>query len=294
MPAPRVLMMSVLLLAGLTGSASGLDHAAWDQLLKKYVTAEARVDYRGLKEKDLPKLDAYLSTLAAPWPADMTADARKAALINAYNALTVRWIIEHYPVASIQATRDPFTAARHRLNGEVLSLDQTEGRLRDMGDPRIHAAVICAARSCPPLRGEAYEAELVDEQLDDNTRRWLANGALNEFDPAAKRARVSPIFQWYAGDFGSEADLRNFLRRYAPGGRGEFLSDQSARIEYQGYDWGLNEATDAAAPYPRWRLYLDFVRNHRFFNIGVILTLGALVGAGVYRRLGRKRRDGMG
>ena len=293
MPAPRV-MMCVLLLAGLAGSASGLDHAAWDQLLKKYVTAEARVDYRGLKEKDLPKLDAYLSTLAAPWPADMTADARKAALINAYNALTVRWIIEHYPVASIQATRDPFTAARHRLNGEVLSLDQTEGRLRDMGDPRIHAAVICAARSCPPLRGEAYEAELVDEQLDDNTRRWLANGALNEFDPAAKWARVSPIFQWYAGDFGSEALLRAFLRRYAPGGRGEFLTDPSSRLEYQGYDWGLNEATDAAAPYPRWRLYLDFVRNHRFFNIGVILTLGALVGAGVYRRLGRKRRDGMG
>lgn len=293
MPAPRV-MMSVLLLDGLTGSAFGLDHAAWDQLLKQYVTSEARVDYRGLKEKDLPKLDAYVSTLAAPWPADMTADARKAALINAYNALAVRWIIEHYPVASIQATRDPFTAARHRLNGEMLSLDQTEGRLRDMGDPRIHAAVICAARSCPPLRGEAYVAERVDQQLDDNTRRWLANGALNEFDPAAKRARVSPIFQWYAGDFGSEALLRAFLRRYAPGGRGEFLSDPSARLEYQGYDWGLNEATDAAAPYPQWRLYLDFVRNHRFFNIGVILTLGALVGAGVYRRLGRKRRDGMG
>lgn len=292
MPAPRVLMMSVLLLGELTGSAAALDHTAWDQLLKQYVTAEARVDYRGLKEKDLPKLDAYLSTLAAPWPADMTADARKAALINAYNALTVRWIIEHYPVASIQATRDPFTAARHRLNGEVLSLDQTEGRLRDMGDPRIHAAVICAARSCPPLRGEAYVTERVDEQLDDNTRRWLASGALNEFDPAAKRARVSPIFQWYAGDFGSEADLRAFLRQYAPGGRGEFLTDPSARIEYQGYDWGLNEAADSAAPYPQWRLYLDFVRNHRFFNIGAILLAGALAGWMAYRRLGRRDSRG--
>ena len=289
MPAPRVLMMSVLLLGELTGSAAGLDHSAWDQLLKQYVTAEARVDYRGLKEKDLPKLDAYLSTLAAPWPADMTAEARKAALINAYNALTVRWIIEHYPVASIQSTKDPFTAARHRVNGEMLSLDQTEGRLRDMGDPRIHSAVICAARSCPPLRGEAYVAERVDQQLDDNTRRWLANGALNEFDPAAKRARVSPIFKWYAGDFGSEADLRNFLRRYAPDDRSEFLSDSSARVEYQGYDWGLNETADAAAPYPQWRLYLDFVRNHRFFNIGAILLAGALVGWVVYRRLGRTR-----
>ena len=290
MRAPGLRVMSALLLGGLTGEAAALDHSAWDQLLKQYVTAEARVDYRGWKASGLPKLDAYLSALAAPWPADMTAGARKAALINAYNALTVRWIIEHYPVASIQATRQPFTAARHCLNGEMLSLDQIEARLRDLGDPRIDAAVICAARSCPPLRSEAYVAERLDEQLDDNTRRWLANGALNEFDPVAKRARVSPIFQWYAADFGSEAMRRAFLRRYAPGGRGEFLADPATRVEYQSYDWGLNEAAATAAPYPVWRLYLDFVRNHRYFHSGALLLAGALVGWVAYRRRRRTRR----
>ncbi len=268
--------------------ADDLDHRAWDALLARYVYLEGRVDYPGLKEDSLPKLDAYLALLAAPWPGEMTPDAKKAALINAYNALTVRWIIGRLPVASIQATREPFTSARHRLNGERWSLDQVEQRLRETGDPRIHAAVVCAARSCPPLRGEAYVAARLDQQLDDNTRKWLANPALHQFDSATRVARVSPILKWYMADFGGEDGLRAFLAKHAPADQAGFLARAGARIEYQDYDWGLNQADAAAPAYPRWRLYLDVVRNHRFFPAAVVISAG-LVGWPVSRRLRRRK-----
>lgn len=270
--------------------ASDLDHRTWDELLTRYVSAEGRVDYAGVKQNSLAQLDAYLDALAAPWPDGMAANATKAALINAYNALTVRWILNHYPVASIQATRDPFTAARHRLDGEMISLDQAEQWLRQTGDPRIHAALVCAARSCPPLRGEAYEAARLEEQLDDNTRKWLANTALNEFHAAEKRARVSPIFRWYEADFGGEERLRAFLLRYGPPDQARFLAEAAARIEYQDYDWGLNQAGGATPVYPRWRLFADVVRNHRFFPAGVILA-SLLAGGTAWRRLRRRGAD---
>lgn len=278
------MLVSCLLSPALAGD---LEHRAWDELLARYVSLEGRVDYQGLRENSLPKLDAYLASLAAPWPGEMTLDAKKAALINAYNALTVRWIIGHLPVASIQATREPFTSARHRLNGERLSLDQVEQRLRATGDPRIHAAVVCAARSCPPLRGEAYVAERLDQQLDDNTRKWLANPALHQFHPATRVAEVSPIFKWYTTDFGGEDGLRAFLAKYAPADQAGFLARGSARLEYQDYDWGLNQADAVAPAYPRWRLYLDVVRNHRFFPAAMVVSAG-LVGWAVSRR--RRRR----
>ena len=211
------------------------DHAAWDALLKKYVTAESRVHYAQWKADGASALDAYL----AQGPG-----ASKAALINAYNAHMIRWILANYPTASAFRTDDPFRAARNQVNGREMSLDDIETELRNMGDPRIHAALVCAARSCPPLRREAYTESAIDAQLDDNTRQWLANPTLNEFGATSK---VSPIFDWYAGDF---RDLDGFLARYSGHKPG-------AKIEFKTYDWTLNDSDPNTPHYPQWRFYID-------------------------------------
>ena len=246
--------------------AAELDHSTWDAILKQCVNGQTRVDYRALKERGSTDLNAYVARIAAAWPAGMTANEEKAALINAYNALTVHWIVANYPVKSIWRTSEPFKKARNTVNGQVLSLDAIETRLRGMGDPRIHAALVCAARSCPPLRATAYSAARLDEQLDDNVRRWLADPTLNEFVPERHTARVSSIFQWYAADFDGTGGVRKFLARFAPAGKGEFLQRPDARIEYKAYDWGLNDSGSLGAGYSKAAFYWDWVRNGYLFH----------------------------
>ena len=260
----RITILSIqLLIAALPGvvAAADLEHSKWDMLVQKYVNTEARVDYKGLKAHGLAALDAYISELAAPWPSGMSPAATKAALVNSYNAFTVRWILSNYPVESIRKTKDPFTAARHTLDGSLVSLDKIEGRLRAMGDPRIHAALVCAARSCPPLRREAYVSGRIEEQLDDNVRTWLANPQLNEFVPTQRLARVSSIFKWYSGDFEPTGGLNPFLARFAPTGRADFLRGPDAKIEFKTYNWGLNDATTLGGGYSELEFYGDIVRG---------------------------------
>lgn len=242
-------------------SASATDHSRWDALLKAYVSPEARVDYRAIKEHGLSDLDAYLHELAIPWPDGMPAAETKAALINAYNALTVRWIVTNYPVESIWRTEDPFRTVRHSLDGHTVSLDEIETTLRRMQDPRIHAALVCAARSCPPLRREAYSAARIDEQLDDNARRWLADRNLNEFHPDLGTARVSPILNWYGADFEQIGGVREFLRRFASPQDAAFLSNAATKIEFQPYHWGLNDTSSLGAKYTSANFYWDWAWN---------------------------------
>jgi hypothetical protein len=209
------------------------DQSSWDVLLKRYVNDRSLVDYRRWKETGRPPLEHYLQTLAAQWPWDLTPLEEKSALINAYNALTIYWVIRNYPVESIWRTAHPFSAVRHRIDGRPISLNQIETRLRAMGDPRIHAALVCAARSCPPLRREAYAAGGLDRQLDDNTQAWLADAALNEFVPEKHLAKVSMIFQWYAGDFQrGGGSVEAFLARYRPQTKRDLVA-KSFKIEYK-------------------------------------------------------------
>ncbi|MBK9169610.1 MAG: DUF547 domain-containing protein [Bryobacterales bacterium] len=262
-------------------AAAGPDPAPWDALLKKYVDTRSRVDYAALARQDREALDAFLRDVAAPWPAAMDSAARKAALINAYNALTVRWIVTHYPVASIQKTPNPFKAERHTVDGRTVSLDQIESELRAMGDPRVHSVLVCAARSCPPLRREAYTAGNLEAQLDDNTRAWLADPQLNELNPDRNLASVSPIFQWYRDDFDPDPGLHAFLARYAPGDQGNF------EIEFKEYDWGLNNTSPLGSDYSKWELYAD-AAMHQPAGRWMLAAFGLIAGGGLWWLLRRR------
>ena len=259
-------------------SAFGQDinHAAWTSILDHYLTPQSRVDYEKLKVEATGSLDSYLDEIARPWPESMDRDATKAALINAYNALTVRWIVSNFPVKSIWRTKGPFRVARHRVDGKAESLDSIETRLRNMGDPRIHGALVCAARSCPPLRREAYTKAAINDQLDDNVRAWLGDSARNQFVPGRRLAKVSKIFQWYAADFSKSGSVPVFLEKYAPPGS----YDASNKLEYLGYNWGLNDSGSVGASYSTLEFYIDYVRNGylRSDVQGWIVGLGAQYG----------------
>ena len=240
----------------------GVDPAPWDALLKEFVNTQHRVDYARLKREGSGRLKDYTTTLAQVGNQPRSADQEKALLINAYNAFTIQWVLGNYPIESIWSTSTPFTEARHRLGGKMVSLDQIESQLRALGDPRIHAALVCAARSCPPLRRQAYVAERLGEQLDDNVRQWLADRSLNTFDSEHAQAEVSPIFKWYGKDFDSfPGGLEGFLRQYAPPDVKAALGERKFQIRFKNYDWGLNDQSRIGADYSRLQFTVDWVRS---------------------------------
>ncbi len=239
--------MKLLLMLGLLGQTFP-DNGDWAAILQRYVNQDHRVDYAALRANREP-LDRYARQLAGPWP-PLSPDARKAALINAYNALTVRWIVDNYPVRSIWRTKKPFTEARHTIDRKAVSLDDIEGELRKM-DPRVHAALVCAARSCPPLRREPYRDDSVDRQLDDNFREWLRMPDRNRFDQAKGIAAISKIFDWYKADFERLGGVRAVLAKYSP------AFQPSMKLEYQRYNWGLNDTSQLGGDYSDWEFYRD-------------------------------------
>jgi Protein of unknown function, DUF547 len=230
------------------------DNRDWATILQKYVNQEHRVDYTVLRDRDRAMLDRYSQQLAGPWP-KMSANARKAALINAYNSLTIHWILENYPVESIWRTKKPFTEARHTVDGKRVSLDNIETELRAL-DPRVHSALVCAARSCPPLRREPYGGDAVDRQLDDNLREWLAMPDRNSFDEVRGVASISKIFDWYNKDFDRLGGVRSVLAKYGPP-----AAAKTGKIEYQRYRWGLNDTSDLGSRYSDLQFYIDKLKN---------------------------------
>lgn len=208
--------------------------AIWDSLLQKHVDDDGRVDYRAFKA-DQPALDSFLQLLSThpPLP-EWPKEEQMAFWINAYNAFTIDLILDHYPVSSIMRLDGGKTwdVRRIPIGGKKYSLNQIENDILRprFKDPRIHFAINCAARSCPPLLNRAYTAAQLDSLLDARTRAFINNSAYNSL--GAKSVKISRIFEWYAADFGG---VIGFLNRYS-----DKKIRSSAVVQYQEYDWGLN------------------------------------------------------
>jgi hypothetical protein len=276
----------IFLLPSGAGNLSNVNPAPWDEILHQYVNQQHLVDYSRLKQKDWKKLRDFVVSLGRQGPQQLSPDEKKALLINAYNSLTLEWIVENYPVKSIWDTPRPFKARRFHLVGEAVSLDEIESRLREMKDPRIHAALVCAARSCPPLRREAYTAATIDEQLDSNVREWLANSALNQFDPDRRLATVSPIFKWYGKDFDTyPGGLRGFLIKFGPPAAMEKLRDGKFAIRFAKYHWGLNDQSGWGKGYSSFQLGIHWLVNwfrNWFANLGRKYNVNPAIFGGIY------------
>lgn len=213
----------------------GISHAAFDSILQQYVSAKGRVNYKGLKAHK-SDLDAYCQTLSEnPVQEDWSREEQMVYWINAYNAFTLQLIVTHYPIKSILNLDGGKTwdVKRIKIGGEKYSLNNIENDiLRPLfKDARIHFAINCAAKSCPPLLNRAYTAKNLETDLDARTKAFINDPAFNQF--SAGKASVSKIFEWYAVDFGN---LNKFLNRYVK----QQLKGNTT-VLFMEYDWGLNE-----------------------------------------------------
>ena len=222
-----------------------IDLELWEKELKRYVNNQGLVDYANWKKRTA-NLDRIMSQFAEAHPPASDAD-EKCLWINAYNAAAIRLILDHYPLESIQDINGTFTEKRFQVQHTRVSLDDVENRLRSKGDPRIHAALVCAATGSPMLRREAYVSEKLDSQLDEQVRTWLATDRLNRYQPQLNRVEISSIFKWYEPDFEKNGrTVRLFLKQYAPGNYAELLSRPDYEIAYMPFNWSLNDQADSS------------------------------------------------
>lgn len=258
-------LLSLVLLswAGVVNAAAfDQSYAGYDALLNEYVTHD-RVAYKSLKS-DLVALDRYLDSVADVPEAQFNAwtePQRLAFLINLYNATTLKLIVDHYPVKSIKDIgsffRGPWDQPVVKLFGNAMTLNYLEHKIlrKQYGEPRIHMALVCAAKGCPPLRSEAYVADELDEQLNDQARKYLSTPTGLRIDRKMGVVYFSSIFKWYGKDFiakyspatgfqgldNTERAVANFCSRYLSASDSDFLKRGGYSVRYLGYDWSLNE-----------------------------------------------------
>jgi len=258
----RFFTYSLLALPG--HALAEFDHGAWDRLLKEHVTvlsggSVTQMDYSGIAV-DRAVLTTYLDELAAVPRSTFESwsiEEQLAFLINAYNAWTVEVILAEYP--SIDSIRDIgflFSSAWNQdlaqLFGEPVTLDEIEHDMirgwNRYQEPRIHFAVNCAAIGCPALRAEAFVAGKLEAQLEDSTKKFLADRSRNYFDNG--RMYISSIFDWYEEDFEQGWDgidtVAEFLANYAANLELDAPTENrlragDIRIRHLRYDWSLND-----------------------------------------------------
>jgi hypothetical protein len=242
----------------------------YDALLKSHVS-QGQVDYAGLGA-NRAALDRYVKVLGVVSASDykLWPPKRKIAFwINAYNAITLKVILDHYPITkrllpvglafpvnSIQQIPGKWDKVTHTVLRQPRTLDQIEHQIlrQEFKEPRIHMALVCAAQGCPPLRSEAYHSHRLDEQLRDQTKRFLSHPLKFELSVEKKTVKLSPIFKWFGADFigdgpvdrfGNRSDAEQAVLSFIAGhlsvGEQTFLQAGDYRVQYLGYDWSLNE-----------------------------------------------------
>jgi len=231
-------------------------HALLTEILGAYVR-DGAVNYKELKKDS--RLAQYINYLSNTDPDKLASSPEKLAFwINAYNAYTLKIICDRYPVKSINDLHTGGLVVGSVIKATVwdrkiavinkrkLSLNFIEHRIlrRQFKDPRVHFAIVNGAKGGPPLRNEAYEADKLDEQLDEQGKIFFAQENKNTFDFKNKTAKISPIMGWFKDDFGkSQGAVLGFILKFLPPDSAKLIQDEvkTWKIEYSSYDWSLND-----------------------------------------------------
>jgi hypothetical protein len=233
-------------------------------VLMAFVDAHGLVDYAGLKDQR-SYLDDFVTDLERLDPKAYEAWSQHdkiAFWLNAYNALTLRTVIDHYPIHparlnssypknSIRQIPGEWDFNKVNVMGQSITLGYIETKIlrRDFQDPRVHVALVNAAVSSPMLLNEPYEGAKLDAQLDDQARKFLSNPRTFSLDFATGLVRASEVFRWYADDFApgsfpatykrEDIAVRKFTAPYLSQSQSAFVHE--AHITYIPYDWTLNQ-----------------------------------------------------
>ncbi len=221
------------------------DHSLFQRVVSTHVDADGWVDYARLKQNS-DDLDRYIATLAdAPFD-KLGRDEKLTLLINAYNAFTLRLILDHYPIKSIKdiPSAKRWDAVRWRVGSYTWSLNQIEHeQVRPhFTEPRIHFALVCAAVGCPPLRNEAYASDRLDQQLEDQVRYAHSHDRWLRYSPDQPgTVSLTSLYNWYGSDFEQVAgSVIDFAARYSTQLRAELDAGRTPTVKWLDYDWSLN------------------------------------------------------
>ena len=255
-----VFVMGGMLVCAAAAHGKDFDHSAWDRVLKQYEAEAGRVDYAALRA-NREEFDRYIVQIAARSPESHPQDfpSREAQLaywINAYNALTVRGVIDNWPTKSVRDLGFLFGFFRrsdYTVGGKKVSLNTIEHDVirKQFSEPRVHFALVCASLGCPKLRREAYVPERLEQQLEDGARHFINEARNLAVDSAGQRVTVSKIFDWYGGDFEKYVKARGLSKTASPildyvlqyandANQSAILALKSPKVDYADYSWEIN------------------------------------------------------
>jgi hypothetical protein len=231
-----IVAASIMLLMAATALATTFpvpNHQPLDLILKMLVKDD-RVDYPRVGQG----LNDYLDQFANVDIGIFDSREHLPAYINLYNATMIKAIADRYHPGYSTSEKDfaVFKEPLVRLNGRTISLNDLENKIiRPMfNDPRVHVALVCGARSCPPILPRAYRADDLDKVLDENMKRFVNDKKRNPIDAEHKKLRLSKIFDWYADDFGGKQSVAAFVGKYLG------IDTADWPVEFVDYSWELN------------------------------------------------------
>lgn len=247
----RRLIISLLICLGAVSAVQAFDHshAVLDGVLSLAVNASG-VNYAKLKN-DCAPLNSYLDSLAAVSEVEFkgfTKDQQMALLINLYNAATLKLVVVHYPVKSIKeisaASGGPWKQPVIKWLGKSITLDALENEILrpTFQDPRVHFAINCASIGCPALRNQAFQADQLQAQLDEQTREFLKDRSKNRLDAKTKTLYLSSIFDWFKADFvGKSGSVEKFISPFVDANDRAVIEKGGLTLKSTDYSWSLNQ-----------------------------------------------------
>lgn len=233
----KIIVSSLILVFSFSLSAQT---TLWNELLSKHVNNSGWVDYKGF-QKEEAKLDTYLNYLNSSDLNGWSENKRKAFWMNAYNAYTVKMILDHYPLKSIMDIKEKEKGAWDipyaKVGGKLYTLNAIEHEILrpNFKDPRIHAGINCASYSCPPLLNKAFTEANVNSLLDLAFRNFVNDPLRNKI--SADKIEISQLFDWFKGDFTEKGSVIDYLNKYS-----KTKISKGAKVTYLKYKWTLNEA----------------------------------------------------
>jgi hypothetical protein len=266
-----IIVVTILCVASRSPAQGTFSYDPYASILETFVNDNNMVDYATLNRNPaaLNEFVAAIGSLEEARFEQWDENRQIAFLINAYNALALKVIIDHYPIEasffrrffypdnSIQQIPGVFDRIEFPVMGRKLTLDNIEHDIlrKRYNEPRIHVALVCAAKSCPPLRREPYRGGRLESQLEDQSRRFMNSPQGLRVDRERNTVYLSSIFKWFGEDFiqthtpesgygdhgQKERAVLNYAARYRDESVAEYLRGGEYRVQYLDYDWSLNE-----------------------------------------------------